>query len=228
MRIWTVAVILFISAALSQSVYAENLRSSEYAIESGVLDYQVENRAAEGNYNLSSSLGVGIQKRFRENGYVVYTFQHAKRADSYTRATLDQQQFAFREADKNGEATEHLHVVAVVNEGSSAVVSVFQEGEFASSFGQTIPPMPCNGTQRCSELSAVEWKNGFGFGYATDAVRFRPFFVGSKEHSRQAILSTHPVGNGRQVKVDMKLKPGSNMASGLYRSTLVITARGEF
>lgn len=225
---FVIPVVMLVSyLALSSGVVAENLRSTEYAIESGTFDYQIDDKKAEGNYNLSSGLGEGIRKQFRERGYAIYTYLSSAKERSYTRASLDRSQLVFRDAESSDEASETVRVTVESNAVSDPTISVFQEGQFSNSFGQSISPMRCNEKQPCTLLAPVRWVEGSGLGYSTDRTAYRPFFIGGSEASKQAVLPLIQKEKNQSATVTVMLKPGSEIGSGLYRGTIIFTIQGE-
>ncbi len=209
-------------------VEAENIQSPGYTIESGVLDYQVDDRRAEGNYNLSSGLGAEIRKRFLENGYAVYTLQSEGENRPYLRATLDRSQLMFRDAETKDEAIEIVRVSAEASDPAHPLVTITQEGQFASSFGQVISPMTCDAGQSCSPIQPADWKKGNGFGFSTDQLTYRPFFTNVDENSKYAVLPVRSEQGRQTVPLYLRLKPGPEIADGLYRGTIIITVAGSF
>ena len=219
---------VFVLIASLCEVEAENIQSPGYTIESGVLDYQVDGRRAEGNYNLSSGLGAGIRKRFLENGYAVYTLQSDRENRPYLRATLDRSQLTFRDAETKDDAIETVRVSAEASDLSHSLVTIAQESQFASSFGQVISPMICDAGQSCSPIQPADWKKGSGFGFSTDQISYRPFFINVGGDSKDAVLPVRSEQGRKMVSLYLRLKPGPEIADGLYRGTIIITVGGLF
>lgn len=90
---------------------------------------------------------------------------------------------------------------------------------------------------KCTPTQAGKWKTASGFGYGVDgsnladldqADNFRPFYIGNESGKSAILFNGSLEENGTTLHVRFKLRPQQQVSTGIYMSTVIITATTDF
>lgn len=220
-------------------VKAQQLQSPRYRIESGTLSLEPDLNQVSGNYDLSSSFGPNSKKQFKEKGYVAIS---RVRADSSTKSHLRMQlsssQLVFDRADIIDESIQKSSVTVTGMSSTPVILGVRQAEPFKNSFGGVVDSTQCdNKSLKCTPTQARKWKNAFGFGYGVngstfadlDGVdNFRPFYIGDESGKSAVVFRGSLDKDGKTLDLRFKLRPQPQAPTGIYMSTIIITATTDY
>lgn len=243
MRIRNIIVIVFmlscVTAMSSSLVHGQAFQSEQYRIESGSFELDPELTKPPLGYDLSSNFGPTAQQKFKEKGYAAISREDA---DSVTRPFIRLQvphsQLFFNEAEVGDESLQRNTLRILGNSVTQFIVGVRQDSAFANNFGATISPMVCDIKDApCTPVSAGFWKKSYGFGYRlngalTDEFRsrdnFRPFYTETQTGRFGVLYSGEVSKDGKNLDLVFKLRPQPQKQTGLYKSTVIVTATADY
>ena len=220
-------------------VDAQQLQSPRYRIESESLSLQQDLEQGSANYDISSSFGPQSQKQFESRGYVAVSRVKTDSSDrSYLRLQLSNSQLVFDKADIVDESIQKTSVKLTGISATPFIVAVRQAEQFKNSFGATVMSTNCDDkSSPCTPTLAREWKTGFGFGYRVDRTTvgefsskyaFRPLYQGYSSGKSAMIFRGDVNKDGQKLDLEFKLRPQPQTQTGIYQSTIIITATTDF
>lgn len=233
-----VATSIFVSSNL-ELVNAQQLQSPGYRIESGGLIIQPEPDRNSADYDGPASFGPDAQKKFEEKGYVIVGNRIANSSEkSFIRFRLDKSQLVFDGADARGESIQSNSLNVTGGGSTNVIVSLRQQEQFKNSFGATIEPTRCdNERSKCTPVLSQIWKKAFGFGYQAtggsardfgNIDAYRPLFVGGSTEQAAVLFDGEIDKSGAQLDLRFKLRPQPETQTGIYMSTVIITASADY
>lgn len=221
------------------SIYAQELNSPRYQIESGTLILQPDLDRTSANYDLPASLGHDIQKKFEESGFVIVNSNADESSTNpYIRLQLNKSQLVFDSAEVSGESIQQSSIKLMGRGSANFLISLRQQEPFKNNFGATIKPTACDDVDaKCTPVLARVWKKADGFGYraAGSTVRdfstlqaFRPMFVEGPIGRSAILFEGNLPKTGTVVDLKFKLRPQTETQTGIYKSTVIITATADY
>lgn len=220
-------------------VQAQELKSTRYQIQSGSLMLQPDLDQSSANYDFPASFGPDIQKKFEETGYVILNNNKDElSANPYIRLQLSKSQLVFDSAEVSGESIQQSSIKLMGRGSANFIISLRQQDEFKNNFGATIQPTPCdNETNRCTPVLAQIWKKAAGFGYRATGTTvkdfgrpqvFRPMFIDGITGRSAVLFEANLPKTGTLVDLQFKLRPQAQTQTGIYKSTVIVTATADY
>ena len=138
------------------SVYAQELNSPRYQIESGTLILQPDLDRTSANYDFPASLGHDIQKKFEESGFVIVNSNAEESSTNpYIRLQLNKSQLVFDSAEVSGESIQQSSIKLMGRGSANFLISLRQQEPFKNNFGATIKPTACDDVDaKCTPVLA--------------------------------------------------------------------------
>lgn len=221
------------------SVQAEQFQSPRYRIESGSFKLQQDLNQSSSNYDITSNFGSDLQKNFESKGYVAVSRENTDASGKpYVRLQLTNSQLVFDNAEVKDEAEQKSTVKIMGSNSKRFIIATRQESQFKNGFGATVESTRCdNVNSPCTPTLAQSWKKVFGFGFRVNGSTmkdfdsdqaYRPFFIGSPSGRSAVLFNGELDKNGKIMVLQFKLRPRPETQTGIYKSTIIITATSDY
>lgn len=240
LRFKNIFILNFCFFFLAFSVFAVNMESSRFKIESANTTSAAGNKSST-NYKLSDTIGQLAAGEFSSSGYVVKAgFQYINSIIPF-RFSISNTNISLGNLVPNTPSTATTTLTVYFGGAGQYQVTAIEEQPLKTLSGNSIPDTSCNGgAETCTESLAKIWdsNSAYGFGYnmsgddiPSDFISssyFRPFPDRSAGESPVVVMSSTNVGKNRQATLTFKANISPIQKAGSYQTVINFVATPSF
>lgn len=215
---------IFVLILFTQQVKAQNFESEFYKVESGSFIFQPEIKQNSGNYDLAGSFDSDSKQRFQKNGYLVAPNKVVFRALS------SNSRLNFEDVKINDESAMTSTISLNTSAKSNFTASIHLAEAFSNGVGGVILPTICDSLKNpCSPIRSGSWEKAPGFGYRVGGTEgYRSFYISPSGEKAAILISNIVDDKDKKIPIEFRLRMPSNMADGIYKSTVVISTSIDY